>query len=52
MKIRFMKLLAKAGDRYQFFRHGYYIADSELTTDDNKIFNKIVGLKSSFKVKK
>lgn len=42
----------KAGDRYQFFRHGYYIADSELTTDDNKIFNKIVGLKSSFKVKK
>ena len=43
---------AKAGDRYQFFRHGYYIADSELTTDDNKIFNKIVGLKSSFKVKK
>lgn len=43
---------AKAEDRYQFFRHGYYIADSELTTDDNKIFNKIVGLKSSFKVKK
>ena len=43
---------AKAGDRYLFFRHGYYIADSELTTDDNKIFNKIVGLKSSFKVKK
>lgn len=43
---------AKAGDRYQFFRHGYYIADSELTTDDNKIFNKIVGLKSSFKEKK
>lgn len=43
---------AKAGDRYQFFRHGYYIADSEVTTDDNKIFNKIVGLKSSFKVKK
>lgn len=43
---------AKAGDRYQFFRHGYYIADIELTTDDNKIFNKIVGLKSSFKVKK
>ena len=43
---------AKAGDRYQFFRHGYYIADSELTTDDNKIFNKIVGLQSSFKVKK
>ncbi len=43
---------AKAGDRFQFFRKGYYMADPELTTDDEKVFNKIVGLKSSFKVKK
>lgn len=40
---------AKPGERFQFFRHGYYIADSELTTDDEKVFNKIVGLKSSWK---
>lgn len=40
---------AKAGDRYQFFRHGYYVADEKLTTEDKKVFNKIVGLKSSWK---
>ena len=42
---------AKAGERFQFFRKGYYICD-ELSTDEEKVFNKIVGLKSSFKVKK
>lgn len=40
---------ANAGERFQFFRKGYYIADSKLTTDDEKVFNKIVGLKSSWK---
>ena len=40
---------AKPGDRYQFFRQGYYIADSKLSTDDHKVFNQIVGLKSSWK---
>ena len=40
---------AKAGERFQFFRKGYYIADSQLTTDDEKVFNSIVGLKSSWK---
>ncbi len=40
---------AKPTDRFQFFRKGYYIADSELTTDDEKVFNSIVGLKSSWK---
>ena len=39
----------KPGERFQFFRKGYYIADSELTTDDEKVFNSIVGLKSSWK---
>ncbi len=40
---------AKAGDRYQFFRHGYYIADEQLTNDKEKVFNQIVDLKSSWK---
>ena len=40
---------AAAGERYQFFRHGYYIADAKLTTDDEKVFNQIVDLKSSWK---
>ena len=39
-------------DRFQFFRKGYYMADPVLTTDDEKVFNRIVGLKSSFKVGK
>ena len=45
---------AKPGERFQFFRKGYYIADSKMNGDDaeEKVFNKIVGLKSSFKVKK
>ena len=42
---------AKPGERFQFFRHGYYIADEKLTTDDEKVFNSIVGLKSSYKPK-
>ena len=40
---------AKPGERFQFFRKGYYIADEKLTTDGEKVFNKIVGLKSSWK---
>jgi len=40
---------AKPGERYQFFRHGYYIADEKLTTDTEKVFNQIVDLKSSWK---
>ena len=39
----------KAGERFQFFRKGYYIADEKLTNDDEKVFNSIVGLKSSWK---
>ena len=42
---------AKPGERFQFFRHGYYIADEKLTDEKEKVFNKIVGLKSSFKIK-
>ena len=43
---------AKPGERFQFFRHGYYAADSKLCTDTKKVFNRIVDLKSSFKVTK
>lgn len=43
---------AKPGERFQFFRHGYYVADEKLTTDTEKVFNRIVDLKSSFKIKK
>lgn len=42
---------AKPGERLQFFRHGYYIADEKLTNDREKVFNRIVDLKSSFKPK-
>lgn len=37
------------GTRYQFFRTGYYIEDTKLSTEDHKVFNQIVGLKSSWK---
>ena len=38
------------GERFQFFRHGYYIADEKLTElNGKKVFNSIVGLKSSWK---
>lgn len=40
---------AQPGERFQFFRHGYYIADEKLTTDTEKVFNRIVDLKSSWK---
>ncbi len=40
---------AKAGDRFQFFRNGYYIADMILSKDGAPVFNQIVGLKSSWK---
>ncbi len=40
---------AKPGERFQFFRHGYYIADTKLSNDSEKVFNRIVDLKSSWK---
>lgn len=40
---------AQPGERFQFFRHGYYIADSRLTSDTEKVFNRIASLKSSWK---
>ncbi len=44
---------AQPGERFQFFRKGYYITDILSGEGVNeKVFNKIVGLKSGFKVKK
>ena len=43
---------AQPGERFQFFRHGYYVADSKLTTESEKVFNRIASLKSSWKPEK
>lgn len=41
---------AKAQDKYQFFRHGYFNVDPKNTTGDRLVINRIVSLKSSFKI--
>ncbi|RXJ02777.1 glutamine--tRNA ligase/YqeY domain fusion protein [Anaerobacillus alkaliphilus] len=41
---------AKGHDKYQFFRHGYFNVDPKLSTNENLVFNRIVSLKSSFKL--
>ena len=40
---------AERMQRFQFMRHGYFIADSKHHTKDNAVFNRIVSLKNSFK---
>ncbi|MDR1028844.1 MAG: glutamine--tRNA ligase, partial [Clostridiales Family XIII bacterium] len=44
---------AVPGQRFQFFRHGYYIADlapeREPGSGGRMVFNRVVGLKSSWK---
>jgi len=40
---------AEAGERFQFFRQGYYIADEILHNGEDRVFNQIVDLKSSWK---
>jgi glutaminyl-tRNA synthetase len=42
----------KSQEKFQFFRHGYFNVDSKYTTEDKIVFNRIVSLKSSFKVEK
>ena len=42
---------AKPGERFQFFRHGYYIADDSQACGGKKVFNRIVDLKSGYKAK-
>ncbi len=41
----------KPGESFQFFRHGYFNVDSKYSTEDKPVFNRIVSLKSSFKIK-
>ncbi|MGF7034377.1 glutaminyl-tRNA synthetase [Paenibacillus mucilaginosus] len=43
---------AKAQDKFQFFRHGYFNVDPKDTTGEKLVFNRIVSLKSSFDAKK
>ncbi|MTI46349.1 MAG: glutamine--tRNA ligase/YqeY domain fusion protein [Firmicutes bacterium] len=42
----------KAQDKFQFYRHGYFSVDPKDTTKNKLVFNRIVSLKSSFKIKK
>lgn len=42
---------AKAQDKFQFFRHGYFNVDSKHSDANKLVFNRIVSLKSSFDVK-
>ncbi len=37
-------------DKFQFFRHGYFNVDPKETTVEKLVFNRIVSLKSSFKI--
>ena len=41
---------AKPLDKFQFVRNGFYSVDTKYTTDDKLVFNRIVPLKSSFKL--
>ncbi|MDO5096305.1 MAG: glutamine--tRNA ligase/YqeY domain fusion protein [Peptostreptococcaceae bacterium] len=41
---------AKAGDKFQFFRHGYFAVDSKFFAEGKLVFNRTVALKSSFKI--
>ena len=43
---------AKAEDSYQFVRNGFYCADLHDSKDGAPVFNRIVSLKSSFKLPK
>ena len=43
---------AAAGDRFQFVRNGYFCVDSKDSRPGEPVFNRIVSLKSSFKIEK
>ena len=43
---------AKAYDSFQFMRNGYFCADCKDSSEGNPVFNRIVSLKSSFKLPK
>ena len=37
-------------DKFQFFRNGFFSVDTKYTTDEKMVFNRIVPLKSKFKL--
>ena len=41
---------AKPQDKFQLVRNGFFNVDTKYTTDDKLVFNRIVSLKSSFKL--
>lgn len=41
---------AQIGDKFQFLRHGYFCVDSKYSTKNALVFNRIVSLKSSYKI--
>lgn len=41
---------ASPQEKFQFFRHGYFNVDPKHTSADKLVFNRIVSLKSSFKI--
>jgi glutaminyl-tRNA synthetase len=43
---------AKAYDSFQFVRNGFFCIDAKDSTPENLVFNRIVSLKSSFKLPK
>ncbi len=43
---------AKAYDSFQFMRNGYFCVDCKDSTPEHPVFNRIVSLKSSFKINK
>ena len=42
---------ANPGDKFQFVRNGFYTVDTKDSTPDAPVYNRIVSLKSSFKLK-
>ena len=43
---------AKPGESFQFVRQGYFCVDQKDSTEDHLVFNRIVSLKSSFRLPK
>lgn len=41
---------AKAEEKFQFFRHGYFVVDHRFFAEGKLVFNRTVSLKSSFKI--
>jgi glutaminyl-tRNA synthetase len=41
---------AKPQDKFQMVRNGFFNVDNRYSTDEKLVFNRIVSLKSSFKL--